>query len=496
MVLNEILLSIIFISPFVFAVLCFKTIRNIKYKFAALLVCIMIEFILGLIFIIETAVYGPSFYFSKWFFLDSLSAFNLLVLLLVFCLASIYSISYFNVELKAGIINKKGLGKFLGLWLSSFPVMLVVLFSNNIALIWIGMEATTLITAFLICLHKKSSSVEAMWKYIIICSVGVAFAFIGIILLVASFKVSKVLTVNLLLWTEITTTIDVFNIDFVKISFIFILIGFGTKAGLAPMHTWLPDAHSQAPAPVSAIFSGFILSESIYCISRFIPIVEKATNYSGWCLNLILFIGLFSLIIATFFIPFQKNLKRLFAYSSIENIGIIAVALGLGGFGTFAALFHTLNHSLSKTLGFFSAGKIDQEYGSNEIARINNLLKRIPDWGTGLLFSMFILMGIAPFAIFMSKLQIIMTFISKKLWILLCIFLSAVCVIFIAMVKKILNILWKNDDQSAVYKNKAAFFPIIIIFLIAGSLLLLSFGLPWPLDILITQACQIINGGK
>ena len=201
----------------------------------------------------------------------------------------------------------------------------------------------------------------------------------------------------------------------IKAAFIFLLVGYGTKAGLAPMHNWLPDAHMQAPAPVSAIFSGFLLSTSLYCIMRYMPVIEAATGSTGWCQRLMTGFGLFSIAVAAVFIVSQKNLKRFLAYSSIEHIGIISLGLGLGGLGVFAALFHTLNHSLCKTLSFFAAGRMGQLFGTYEMRDMKGALGRSPVWGAGLFLSILALIGVAPFSLFMSEFLILKAAIDKRL---------------------------------------------------------------------------------
>jgi hydrogenase-4 component F len=192
-----------------------------------------------------------------------------------------------------------------------------------------------------------------MWKYLLICSVGVGLAFMGTLVVAASATSLNVSAFDALLWTTLRDNASSLDPKALQLGFIFIVVGYGTKAGLAPMHNWLPDAHSQAPGPVSALFSGFMLNAALYCVMRYIPLVEGACGNSRWGLDLLVGFGLLSILVAAAFILFQRDVKRLLAYHSVEHMGIITLGLGLGGLGTFAALFHTLNHSLCKTGAFF-----------------------------------------------------------------------------------------------------------------------------------------------
>ncbi len=227
-----------------------------------------------------------------------------------------------------------------------------------------------------------------------------------------------------------------------KAGFLFLLVGYGTKAGLAPMHSWLPDAHSQAPSPVSALFSGFLLNSALYCILRYVSLVERATGHSGWSLRLLVVFGAVSIVVAAAFILFQHDLKRLLAYHSVEHMGIIALGMGLGGAGVLGALFHTLNHSLCKTVAFFSAGRLGQMYGTHDMDRIGGALRSAPVWGKGLLLSLLCLIGVAPFAIFMSELQIVSAAAAGGAWWTLGLFLFGVGVVFVGALKHAVSMSW------------------------------------------------------
>src|SRR5262249_19777858 len=275
--------------------------------------------------------------------------------------------------------------RFGALWLGAEAAMLLVLISDNLGVMWVGMEATTLLTAFLISLHPSGLSLEAMWKYLIICSIGIAFAFMGTLLAAAAIR-SGSAAAEALFWTRFAAADTTLDPTLMKFAFLFVLVGYGTKAGLAPLHSWLPDAHSQAPAPVSAMFSGFLLNTALYCILRYIPLVGHALG-GALVENLLVFFGGFSILVAAAFIVFQRDAKRLLAYSSVEHLGIITLGFGLGPLGSFAALFHMLNHSLSKSLAFFAVGQLGQRYGTHDMSVLTGALRADRIWGLGLLGS-------------------------------------------------------------------------------------------------------------
>jgi len=376
-------LWLLLLIPFIAGIIIpiFKSIKNILIIMTT---SIILTCITGLRIYYLFLNHGNIFEANKWLFVDSLSIYHILIMLLVYFLSTLYSIVYLKEELKNKHFELKQIKIFASLWCESLAAMTLVLISNNLAIMWVGMETTTLVTAFLISIHTSKFSLEAMWKYLLICSVGVAFAFMGTLLTAASAHGLNISSEHSLLWTELNNISSLLNPKLMKFAFIFILVGFGTKAGLAPMHNWLPDAHSQAPAPVSAVFSGFMLNAALYCILRYIPIVETATHNTGWSLNLLLGFGIISIAVSSAFIILQHDLKRLLAYHSIEHLGIIVLGIGLGGAGIFAALFHILNHSICKTLSFFSAGSLGQYAGTHDMRKMVGIRKISPVWGVGL----------------------------------------------------------------------------------------------------------------
>lgn len=427
-----------------------------------------------------------------WLCLDALSAYHLAVMMVVFTLSSLYLPGYFREEIRDRILGMGAARRFGVLWFGALTSMTLVLLSNNIGIMWVGIEATTLVTAFLICIHRTPESMEATWKYLIICSVGVAFAFMGTLLAGAAANGLHLPPSQALLWTCLRQNASHLDPVLIKVAFVFLLVGYGTKAGLAPMHSWLPDAHSQAPAPVSALFSGFMLNAALYCIMRYMPLVEGALGYEGWSLRLLLFFGLTSILVAATFIIFQHDLKRLLAYHSVEHLGIIAVGLGLGGLGTFAALLHTLNHSVCKSLSFFAAGRLGQMYGTHDMFKMAGALRAAPVWGKGLFGSLLVLIGVAPFAIFLSEFLILRAAAKSGSYWTMGLFLVGVGMVFVGALQHAINIAW-GEPTATPKPERANGIDKALVAVSLGALLVLGLWIPGLLRLMIDNAAQIVE---
>lgn len=435
---------------------------------------------------------GPLFAAASWLFLDALSAYNLLVLVVVYLLCTVYAFGYFAHASAAADWNRAKARQFGALWAGALAAMILVLLSNNLGILWVGIEATTVLTAFLICLHVSSESLEAMWKYLLICSVGVGLAFLGTLLVARSAVPLGLDPAEALLWTSLREHAATLDPTTVKAGFLFVLVGYGTKAGLAPMHNWLPDAHSQAPAPVSALFSGFMLNAALYCLMRYLPLVEGATGQVGWGRDLLVLFGLASILVAAAFILLQNDVKRLLAYSSVEHLGIVTLGLGLGGLGTFAALFHTANHSLAKTLAFSSAGRLGQAYGSHDLGVLRGTLRARPLWGLGLFGGLLALIGLAPFAVFMSELQIARAAVASGSIVTLVLFLAGLGAVFVGALRYALSMAWGHSDEAPPPERPRAVEALLVL---APLLVLLGLGLwmPVPFQAVLEQAAAVIG---
>jgi hydrogenase-4 component F len=439
---------------------------------------------------------GPLFAAGEWLFLDALSAFHLAVLLVVFLVSSFFALGYFKKEIAQEHFTLGLARRYGALWLGALAAMVLVLESNNLGILWVGIEASTLLTAFLICIPTNAASLEAMWKYLIMCSVGVALALVGTLLVGAAAAPLHLEPLETLLWTRLSAGAAGLDVGLMKAGFLFLLVGYGTKAGLAPMHNWLPDAHSQAPAPVSAVFSGIMLNTALYCIMRYLPLVEGATGQEGWGRQILIVFGLVSVLLAAAFILFQRDLKRLLAYSSVENIGIMTLGVGLGGLGTLAALFHLLNHSLAKTTAFYSAGRLGQAYGTHDMTRMTGGIRRAPLWGGGLLVAVLALIGVAPLAIFMSEFQILRAAWDAGSVLVMVLFLGGTGIVFVGALKHIGPVAWgtPSEELAATPAPRSSAIDAIIVVAPLGALLVLGLWMPAPLWHFIELAGKIVGG--
>jgi len=428
---------------------------------------------------------------EQWFYIDAFSAFHIVVLVLVFLLSSAFAGVYFTSEAAHGFMISVA-RRFGALWLGSLAAMLLVLMSNNLGIMWVGMEATTLLSAFLISLYPTRLSLEAMWKYLIICSIGIAFAFMGTLLAAASIQSGGIVEADALLWTHLASPEAHLDPILMKFAFVFVLVGYGTKAGLAPIHSWLPDAHSQAPAPVSAMFSGFLLNTALYCVMRFVPPAQHALG-PNFANGLLIVFGTLSILVAAGFIVFQRDAKRLLAYHSVEHMGIITLGYGLGPLGAFAALFHTLNHSVCKSLAFFAVGRLGQRFGSHEMHTISGALRADHLWGIALLVSLLALIGVAPFSIFMSEYQLLRAAAGTGAWLALALFLIASGVVFVSALRHLIDMAF-GDPKAHEPPAREGKLAVPIVVLAVGLLLVLGLWMPLSLSQAIASAAAVLAG--
>ena len=346
------------------------------------------------------------------FRVDALSAFMVAIITFLGAIAALYAVGYIRSEFDDAHLSRARL--FFALFHLFVFTMLVAVTTDNLGIMWVAIEGTTLATVFLVNLHQTRTSLEAAYKYLILSSVGIALAFIGTALVYyAGAAKAGEIAVN---WSALRAAAASLNPEVLRLAFVFIVIGYGTKAGLAPMHTWLPDAHSEAPAPISALMSGVLLNVGLYAMIRFKIVVDAAVG-PEFAARLLIGIGLFSVLVAAAFLVRQRNYKRMLAYSSVEHIGIICLGLGFGGYwGILGALLHMVNHALSKSLLFILSGNILCKYHSAEIREVRGLLHGAPWTGGLFLASMFALIGLPPFAPFISEFIIFRAGLESHPW--------------------------------------------------------------------------------
>ncbi len=368
--------------------------------------------------------------FHNFIFLDSLGAIFLSLIAITGLLVNIYATTYMKWEMEDGHISLREVKNYFALSFIFTWTMSLSVVCNNIAFMWAAIEATTLASVFLVAVHKDKKSTESGYKYIVLCSIGLAFALYATILLysAANGKIDG----EAMLYTNLLANAASLDSMALKLVFIFALIGFGSKAGLAPTHTWLPDVHAEGPAPTSALLSGVLLKCAMLGLIRYYAVVANGVGFD-FVQNIMVISGTLTLFISAFFLIRQHNVKRMFAYHSVAHMGVIAFGLGVGGaIGLFAALFHCAAHSFTKALAFCSTGNIARIYGTKDMTKMGNMIRIAPL--TAVLFGIAIcsLVGVPGFAIFVSEFLIFKAAAVDGKYILMGIFAVALAIIFIA----------------------------------------------------------------
>ena len=428
-----------------------------------------------------------------FFYADGLSAFLILIITFVSFMAAVYSIEYLRRETSEKQLTIGMIRRYYGVFHVFVFTMLLVPLSNNLGFLWIAIEGTTLASAFLVGFHDNEASIEAAWKYLIICSVGIALALFGTILLYFSALHLPGLSGDALQWSYLITVAKKLDPTIVKLAFLFVLVGYGTKAGLAPMHTWLPDAHSQAPSPISALLSGVLLNSALYALLRFNLIVSQCvgSSFSG---TLLIIFGLFSIAISIPFILVQRNYKQLLAYSSIEHVGIIAFGFGLGTpLALYGSLLHMLNNALAKSLLFFSAGNILQRYQTKMIPKVSGIITIMPITGMIFLLGIFGITGLPPFGIFVSELTILIAGFSSGNILPSVLFVGLTTTASIGFMYYATGMVF-GKQPSRVEKGDRDTLSLIVLCTLIGLLLMLGTVIPSFLSNFIGQAAAIVRG--
>jgi hydrogenase-4 component F len=366
--------------------------------------------------------------------------------------------------------------------------MLTAVTVQNVALMWVAIEATTITSAMVIPLTRTKASVEASWKYILICSVGIALAFAGTVLAYFDFVSTAGDVPGSLNWTVLRSAAPSLHPELLQLAFAFLVIGYGTKAGLAPMHTWLPDAHSEAPSPLSAMMSGVLLAVAMYAIARWKAVIDAAVN--PWFTNSMLVgFGLLSVMIGTFSLVIQRHYKRMLAYSSVEHMGLVSIGLALGPLGTFAALLHIINHAVAKSMSFLLAGRILHRYETTEIGKVTGLLRVMP-W-TGSLFAIGILalVGLPPFGLFVSEFLLVRAAVlAGRFWVA-GIVLALLFIAFTSLVNHLNRMLYGDAPEGIVVGERRGW-SVAALAASVGVLVVLGVTLPRPIATLITESVR------
>ena len=366
--------------------------------------------------------------------------------------------------------------------------MLAAVTIQNVALMWVAIEATTITSAMVIPLNRTKASVEASWKYILICSVGIALAFAGTVLAYFDFVATAGEAPGSLSWTVLRNAAPSLHPELLQLAFAFILIGYGTKAGLAPMHTWLPDAHSEAPSPISAMMSGVLLAVAMYAIARWKAVIDGSVN--PWFTNsLLTAFGLLSVMVGTFSLVIQRHYKRMLAYSSVEHMGLVSIGLALGPLGTFAALLHVVNHAVAKSMSFLVAGRILHRYKTTEIGKVTGLLRVMP-W-TGALFAVGVLalVGLPPFGLFISEFLLVRAaVVTGRFWVA-GVVLVLLLTVFTSLVSHLNRMLY-GEAPAGVPVGERRNWSVAALAVSVGVLVVLGVALPRSISTLIVQSVR------
>lgn len=364
-------------------------------------------FAAGLGLALEVFAKGPMLAGGTFFFVDAFNVYLAVLTSFVSMTTAVFSRRYMRREREHGRVGHVGMLFYHAMFQLFIFAMLLCLLTNNIGVLWIAMELATLSTVLLVSLYRTPTAIEAAWKYFILCGVGISQALFGTVLLY--FAAEKVLGEggDALLWTNLSQVSDKLEPTVLSLAFVFLMVGYGTKVGLVPLHNWLPDAHSEGPTPISAVLSGLLLNIALYALVRCKVLVDGSTHthHAG---NIMMGFGLLSILVAAFSLLRQKDIKRMFSYSSIEHMGIATFAFGLGGpIATFGALLHMLVHSLAKSAIFFTVGHASQMHRTQEMDKIKGLFRGNPLVGWGMMFGVMAIVGMPPFGIFTSEFLIL-----------------------------------------------------------------------------------------
>ncbi len=397
-----IIVTMMILAPLLVGLLCLvpSDIKNLfRISIIGAFICLAVA-----IYCCISPITGEILDTSIWY-IDSLSAFFLLITAFISFTALLYSKNYLRMELEEGLLNTKEIKRFYFTLFLFISAMLLTFAVRSAALTWIGIGATTLISAFLVGLYKDERATEAAWKYIMLCSVGITLALFGVAMVFAASS-GVIPDGQSLDWPALVANAMDLNPVFMKFAAIFFIIGLGTKAGLAPLHNWLPDAHSQAPSPVSAMMSGVLLNCAMYGIMRFYSISEIMNP--DFARHVLLVLGIISLVVAAASILVSKDFKRMLAYSSVENMGLMAIGLGIGTpLALFGTMFVVLAHSICKPLMFFCAGNITQVYRTRKMSEIRGVSQNMRFTGFATTAGGLAMAGAPPFPLFIGELLII-----------------------------------------------------------------------------------------
>jgi hydrogenase-4 component F len=444
---------------------------------------------------------------GSWLRIDALSGVMLIVIGAVGAVATWAGIGYLDEELATGRTTANRARWYAILVPLFLAAMVVAVLANNLGLLWAAIEATTIVTAFLVGHGRSRKSLEATWKYVIICSVGIALAYLGTVLVNYAATQAGIAEHKTLDWTELVAQAGDLDPGVMRLAFGLLVLGFGTKAGLVPLHSWLPDAHSQAPAPVSALMSGVLLPVAVYALARY-RVIAVAGLDAGFVRGLLLAIGLLSLLLAAGLLLAQRDYKRLLAYSSIEHMALAVIGLAIGTpLAIAAVLLHIVGHGLSKAVLFCSAGEILAREGTTRIDAVRGLFVRTPVLAGLFATGLVALLGLPPFSLFVSEIGLVRAGVDARLGWVVAVVLALLLVVFVAIGIKAAGLLLGSErpepsegggavrHQVATAVRARALRTSTVVPLAAGLVVVALLGIvDWPLGSLLQAAAQIVGG--
>jgi hydrogenase-4 component F len=446
-------------------------------------------FIAVVILSVKIITTGPSSAFGELFHVDSLNIFLVSLTAFVGLTTSLFSRSYMRVERNIGRMTPIRTRIYHSMYQLFMFTMLLALLTNNIGILWVSMEIATLAAVLLVSIYRTAAALEAAWKYFILCGVGISLALFGTILIYLAAERQLGGSTSAFLWTNLNAVKMHLEPAIMSIAFVFLLVGYGTKMGLVPLHSWLPDAHAEGPTPVSAVLSGLLLNVALYTVLRF-KVLADSSLQNGLPGKMLVGFGLISVLVAAFSLSRQKDVKRMFSFSSIEHIGLMTFAFGLGGpIATFAGLLHMTVHSLVKSAIFFTVGHACQKAGTQIIADIRGLVKVSPTVGWGLVVGSLAILGMPPFGVFASEFLIITTSMAELPW-ATPILLLGLGVAF-ATIFRFVQAMAFGETTVKPLAHPPALLPV---FIHLGLALMLGLYIPPFLNVWFWQAVTIITG--
>ncbi len=395
---------------------------------------------------------------TSYLLVDDLNNVFIVLTTFVGLTTSVFSASYIGHELEIGRLAPRFLRFYHAMYQLLMFAMNLALLANNIGVMWVAIEIATLTTVLMVGIYRTHEALEAAWKYFILGSVGIALALFGTILVYMAALPVVGEGFDAMIWTVLITRASAFDPALLNVAFVFLLLGYGTKVGLAPLHAWLPDAHAEGPTPISAVLSGLLLNVALYALLRFkmLLAVNPAALAPG---PLMVTMGLISLVFAAFMLYRRRDIKRMFAYSSIEHMGIITFAFGMGGpLANFAGLLHMTMHSLTKSAIFFAVGHIAQVKGTQRIADMGGLTETNPVLGWGLVLGVVAIAGFPPLGIFMSEFLVVTSTFARAPW--LAIVLVSGILIGVAALFLRLNAIAFGNPRGSTAKAEASYAPM------------------------------------